>query len=196
MYPNRQFRQARAKDGTVRTVTMPVDKGFATYLFYAWELFHDRLPGDGDRWQFDMIRWARSGGFSWAGSQSVHNRSSWGDIVFRLAAGDISAIKRNLIFKAWTKYKQEKNPSLNGAIDFWKDAELGDPQFYRERLSPVVERLDELGKKVSATMTPEDVERLYTEAVPDWMEFRYRAAELRRVYLEEKLLKDENVPKH
>jgi tetratricopeptide (TPR) repeat protein len=187
MYPNRQFRQARTKDGTVRSGTMPTDKGFATYLFYAWELFHDKLPKSGDKWQFEVIRWARSGGFSWAGSQSVHNRSSWGDIVFSLTPESLVAIKRNLVFSAWARYKQEKNPSLNGVIDFWQDAELGDPQFYRERLAPVVERLDDLGKKVSVKMTPEDVELLFAEAVPDWMEFRYKAAELRRIYLEEKL---------
>jgi hypothetical protein len=187
MYPNRLFRMARTADQTMRSLTVPVDKGFATTLFYSWELFYDRIPENGDAWQFDNIRWARSGGYSWAGSQSVHNRSSWGDIVF--AGLDEKArreIKRRLIYKAYAKYKKESNFKVNGDIVRWQDPELGDPEFYAALLAPWVGRANRFGEKVGKDMSDADVDLLFKQAVPDWMAFKYLASDMRAAYLSEK----------
>ena len=187
MYPNRYFRIARAEDKTVQSLTTPTDKGFATTLFYPWTLFYDRLPQNGDTWQFDNIRWTRADGYSWAGSQSVHNRSSWGDIVFGgMTEKARREIKRRLVCKAYAKYKLESNYGARGDIVHWKDPELGDPAFFNAALAPLVDRLDRLGKLVSKDMTDADVDQLFDQAVPDWMEFKYRAAELRTAWLSDK----------
>ncbi len=185
MYPNHYFRQAQQKNSTVISATMPMKTGFATHLFYSWELFYDNLPGDRDKWQFETIRWTRSDGYSWAGSESVHNRSSWGDIVFNgLTEKNLRAIKGNIIFKALAEYKKQK--SATGSIDFWKDIELGDPLFYNVALAPVVTRLDEFCKKSTKNMSDADIDTLFGLAVSDWMEFKYRAEELRYKYLSDK----------
>lgn len=187
MYPNRTFRIARAADKTIKSLTTPTDRGFATTLFYPWELFFDRLPQNGDAWQFDNIRWTRSDGYSWAGSQSVHNRSSWGDIVFGgLSDKARREIKRRLVYKAHAKYKEESNYKANGDIAHWKDPELGDPVFYAASLAPLVDRLNQLGKKVGKDMTDADIDLLFEQAVPAWLTFKYRASELRSAYLGDK----------
>lgn len=189
MYPNRSFRQAQVQNGTIISSTLPTKDGFATYLFYSWELFYDNLPANGDKWQFETIRWTRSGGFSWAGSQSVHNRSSWGNIVFNgLTENNLRAIKRNLIFKALANYEKEKSPKTKGAIDFWKDAELGDRQFYNTELAPLVTKLDDFERISTKDISGTDIETLFEQAVPDWMEFKYRVEELRYKSLSDKYL--------
>ena len=191
MYTNHYFRQALKKDDTVKSMTLPTEKGFGTYLFYSWELFYDKLPQNGTKWQFENIRWTRSDGYSWAGSESVHNRSSWGDLIFGgLNEKSLREIKRKLIYKAFAKYKMEKSAKTKGSIDLWQDEELGDPQFYKSALAPLVAKLDEFGKKVTKDMSDADVALLFEQAVPDWMEFRYRAAELRTDYLNNKLFTD------
>ncbi len=187
MYPNRNFQQAQVHNNTIISSTLPTKDGFATHLFYSWELFYDNLPANGDKWQFETLRWTRSGGFSWAGSESVHNRSSWGDIVFNnLTEKNLLAIKRNLIFKALVNYEKEKSPKTKGSIDFWKDAELGDLQFYSAALAPLVARLDAFSKKTTKTMSYIDIDILFEQAIPNWMEFKYRAEELRYKYLMDK----------
>jgi tetratricopeptide (TPR) repeat protein len=184
MYPNRHFRKAQQKDNTIISATMPTKKGFATHLFYSWELFYDNLPSDGDKWQFEIIRWTRSDGFSWAGSQSVHNRSNWGNIVFNgLTEKNLRAIKQNLIFKALAKYEKKKTSKNRGSIDFWKDDELGDLKFYNSLLTPMVARLDDFSKKATKDMSGIDIDTLFEQAVSDWMGVGYLVEELRTKYL-------------
>jgi hypothetical protein len=187
MYPNAQFRMPSAQDGTFKTETRATDKGFATYVFMSWQLFYDKLPRNGDKWQFEAIRWTRSGGFSFGGSQSVHNRSSWGDIAFSgLTPERLGAIKRAIIFQAVAKYRRAKG--LTGALGNWNDAEVGDPAFYAAQVAPLVEKLDKYADRVSKDMTAAEVETIFHEAVPDWMEIEYRVAALRTQYLKAKLL--------
>jgi hypothetical protein len=149
-------------------------------------LFYDKLPANGTKWQFESIRWTRSGGRSFAGSQSVHNRSSWGDIIFSgLTPENPIAIKRAIIFKAVAKYRDAKK--ITSPVGRWADAELGDPAFYQNDVAPLLAHLDNYADKVNENMTPSDVETIFTEAVPGWMEIDYRVAALRKQYLEAKL---------
>jgi len=186
MYNNRHFRQALLKEGTLRTETRVTPAGAATVVFLSWELFYDKLPGDGDAWQFDVIHWER-GGMSWGGSRSVHNRSSFGDLVFSgMTRENLNAIKRRIAARAVARYRRERQGSANGLIDFWQDPELGDPEFYGSALRPLVEKLDGHARKVAREMSTEDVETVFSEAVPDWIDFRYRVAALRKGYLDRK----------
>jgi hypothetical protein len=186
MYPNSGFRLPSTDDGTLRNSILPTKDGFGVSLFLSWELFYDKLPTDGTKWQFESIRWTRSGGRSFAGSQSVHNRSSWGDIVFSgMTPENLIAIKRAIIFKAVAKYRAAKK--ITSPVGRRADAELGDTAFYQSQVAPLLARLNKYADKVNQNMTPTDVETIFTEAVPGWMEIDYHVAALRKQYLETKL---------
>jgi hypothetical protein len=157
------------------------------YLFFGWELFHDKLPGADDVWLFETARWARGGRVTWNGLKTVHGRSSFGHLRFALSDADRLAIKRKLIYKAHARYTAEKNPRTGGLADFYADQDYADPAFYAEVAEPFIARLDAYGKRITATLGAEEVETLFAEAVPRWMNVRYRISDLRRDYLERKL---------
>jgi tetratricopeptide (TPR) repeat protein len=185
MYPNSGWRLPSTDDGTLRYSVLPTNYGFGVSLSLSWESFYDKLPANGTKWQFEAIRWTRAGGFSFAGSQSVHNRSSWGDIVFSgLTDKNLIAIKRGIIFKALAKYKTAIK--VTGDAGKWADPELGDPAFYQQDIEPLLHRWEQYASKVNGEMTDADVEVLFQQAVPDWMEINYRIAALRRQYLMDK----------
>jgi tetratricopeptide (TPR) repeat protein len=186
MYPNSGFRLPSTDDGTLRNSILPTKDGFGVSVFLSWELFYDKLPIDGTKWQFESIRWTRSGGHSFAGSQSVHNRSSWGDIIFSgMTPENLTAIKRGIIFKAVAKYRDAKK--ITSPVGRWADAELGDPVFFQGQVAPLLARLDKYADIVNENMTSSDVDTIFNEAVPDWMEINFRVAALRKQYLEAKL---------
>lgn len=157
------------------------------YLFFDWAFFHDKLPGADDAWLFEVGRWARGGRVTWNGLKTVHGRSSFGRWRFALSDADRRAIKRKLIFKALARYTAEKNPRTGGLVDFYADKDYSDPAFYAAEVAPLVERLDAFGKRVSPTMPDAEVDALFAEAVPLWMNIRYRLGDLRRAYLERAL---------
>jgi hypothetical protein len=70
----------------------------------------------------------------------------------------------------------------------WNDAELGDPQFYQSQVAPLLARLDEYADKVNKDMKSAEVEDIFQNAVPGWMEINYLVAALRTRYLREKEL--------
>ena len=64
----------------------------------------------------------------------------------------------------------------------------GDPGFVRDALTPVVKRLDDFGALLESADPPtgETVERLFREALGDWMAFDDTIGALRRRYLEQR----------
>ena len=191
MYKNRHYRESRIKDGTLFSESRPTEKGVATYIRVPWEVLHDKLPEQGDKYEFDVLYWA-DGGYSWGGSKSVHNRSSFGDLVFsNLTKENLNAIKRRIVKKAYDEYKTQKTGNKNGVIDFWEDPELGDPAFYNACLRKMIEELDNYGKLVKPGMTYDEVEMLYERAVPNWMEIEYVIADLRSKYLSDTFFAEE-----
>ncbi len=187
MYPNANFRLPAVEDGTFRSQSRPTDDGFATHMFLSWELFYDKLPRNGDRWQFEAIRWTRSGGLTFGGSESVHNRSSWGEIVFDgLDDAQLNAIRRRIIPRAIARYRAAR--SVVGAAGHWEDPELGDPAFYQDRLKPMLDRLDADAKLAQGEMTDEQVEEIFQRSVRGWMEIGYLVSAMRAEYLRDKHL--------
>jgi hypothetical protein len=195
VYANRFVRTANEKAGTLRSETRVVEGGFATHLFFSWEAYYDRIPVNGTAWAVENIRWTRAGGRSFGGSESVHNPTSWGDLVFGgLDPQAKLAIKRRLVIKAAAAYARLKR-NAGGPVSLWQDRELGDPAFYTSQLRPLVERLDAYAKQVNADMTAEQVETLFSVAVPGWYELPRIADSLRRDYLAARLTSPEAAPK-
>jgi tetratricopeptide (TPR) repeat protein len=186
MYPNKGWRLPSNDNGTFRNDIRRTKDGFGVSMFLSWDLFYDKLPVNGTKWRFESIRWTRSGGFSFAGSQSVHNPSSWGEIIFSgLTPQNLNAIKRAIIFKAVAKYREAQK--ITNPVGRWNDAELGDPAFYQSQVASLLARLDAYAARVSKDMTASDVETIFNEAVPGWMELEFQVAALRRQYLENQL---------
>lgn len=188
MYPNSSpgWRSLSYDNGTFDSETLPIEGGFGVSMFFSWDLFYDKLPVDGTKWRFEAIRFTRSGGYSFGGSQSVHNPSDWGDIVFTgMTPQNRTAIKRNIIFRALARYNDAKR--VINPVGRWADKELGDPAFYSREVAPLLATLDGYAKMVGENMTDTTVEDIYRNAVPGWMEIEHQVAALRTNYLKEKL---------
>ena len=175
------------------------EKGYVLYMFLSWEPFYDKLPDPGDVWDFENVHWSRFGGYSWNGLKTIHGRSTWGHLRFRISPEQMLKIKRKLIYSAKRAYQAEKstnagihdNREINWTtemIDRWKnDKVLGDPVFYKKSVEPLVQKLDAGVGRVKADMTPETINELYRDFVPGWNEIRYRIGELRTRYIEKSL---------
>jgi len=183
-YPNANFRRARQKEHTARIEHRVFENAVATLLSLPWESFFSKIPQNGGAWDFESLHWEQ-GGYSWGGSKSVHNRSSFGRLVFaNMTEENSSRIKRRLISKAVNTYKKELS-SQNGYIEIWQDPELGDQTFFDAAIRPLQNKLNKYMEKVKPGMSDDEVESLFDEAVPTWMNVKYVVAELRRSYLEE-----------
>jgi hypothetical protein len=192
MYRNKRFRLISKKAGTLFWDSRATDKGVALYIRIPWMTLYDKLPREGGKYQFEAIHWT-NGGRSWGGSKSVHNRSSFGDLIFsNMTKKNLTAIKRRIIKKAYDHYKKQKAGNFNGVIDFWEDPELGDPEFYNACLRAMVSELDGYGKMIKPGMSDEEVELVFGKAVPKWMEIEYVVADLRRKYLSDKFFAVKN----
>ena len=113
---------------------------------------------------------------------SVHELGRAPALDFEMSDAQLLAVKREIVAGALAKYRHGKEDALT-----WEDPALGDPAFFRSKVQPLLERLDKAGESVTDELTDADVEALFTEVVPDWMEFGHVLAELRADYLEERL---------
>lgn len=180
--PHRFFRKM---GDYFKSDTVTLGDKMGTYIFVPWEALYDKLPLEGGKWPFGFIRWTPAGGITWGGK--VHEIGQWGSVEWeKPSPAEALTIRKNVIRKAWGKYRKNRD----ALTTHWKDNMLGDPKFYSELMEPAIKRLDKYGEKLKdpAKMTPEDVNMLSKEAVPDWMEFNYLVSELRSKYLENKLI--------
>jgi hypothetical protein len=187
-YPNPNFRLLSEKDHTFRADTRPIPAqgAFASHVYFSWLTFYDKLPANDTPWQFEAIRWTRSGGFSFAGSKSVHNRSSWGDLRFaNLTPENLREIKRSIIYQALPLYRKAKEST--SPVGNWADPVLGDPTFFNAHVKPLLAQLDKHASRVNKDMSPQDIDDLFANAVPGWMELSHNVSALRRQYLQDKL---------
>lgn len=174
----------RPMDAFLKTESGEMDKGFGVSVFIPWEMLYDKLPAEGDQWPLNIVRWSRLGNVTWGGK--VHNLTAFGTVRWEgFTPERVAAIKRSLVLKAYGNYLKAKGDP----ISFWKDEVLGDPGFYTASLQPVAGQLDAWGAKVQPVLAPADVDFLFANAVPGWMEFASQVARLRRDYLQEKFAK-------
>jgi len=187
-YANAQWTRINDKSSKeFRTERIYTDDGYYMYIFVTWKVFYDKLPDAGDIWNFENIHWSRFGGYSWNGIKTIHGRSTWRNLQFKISPEQMLEIKRDIIFEAKRIYQSEKRTTgkKHGVIEMWKaDDVLGDPKFYEEQVKPMVDKLDSYLADVTPNMSAETIEKVYREAVPGWMNIRYSISEIRKDYLE------------
>jgi len=180
--PHRFFRPVKSY---VRTETLTLDGNVGTYIFIPWEALYDKLPLDGEKWLFGIIRWTPAGGITWGGK--VHETGKWGLVEWEKPTPEQAlAVRKNIVRKAWARYKKSRETQTT----HWKDPILGDGRFFDEMINSVIQRLDRYGDglKDPGNLTSEEAVELCKNAVPDWMEFDYLVSDLRRKYLENTLI--------
>lgn len=186
----RQLDQYGKTNFDVKTEKVYTKDGYIVYMFVAWDKFYDKLPEKGDTWDFENVHWSRFGGNSWNGLKTIHGRSTWGKLTFDISDDQMRQIKRNLIIKARSAYLKEKRTSgaYHGSLDRWQsDRYVGDINFYKAKVAPLVKKLDSYLSLVKVDMDDATVDKLFFEAVPGWFEINFKLNDLRREYLEETL---------
>ena len=85
------------------------------------------------------------------------------------------AILRHRIFTAFAAYKAEKATRAEhaGILDFWQDPVLGNPEFYKVRVKPLVEKLNALEALVKPGMSDEETSPVAAGTLQGWTNIRY-----------------------
>ncbi|MCI7644238.1 MAG: hypothetical protein MST10_07835 [Lentisphaeria bacterium] len=181
-YNNANYRRTMESNNTCSITSQAVDGGAATLVAMPWHAFFNRIPQNGTEWDFEAMHWDR-GGYSWGGSESVHNRSSFGRLVFEnLTPANLTAIKRRVLAKAKMDYNREWSAN-NGYGEIWMDPELGDRTFYLEVVEPVRKELDAYAAKIKPDMSDADVNQVFDEAGARLMNIKFDLAKMRADYL-------------
>ena len=163
-----------------RFTTEFADGSFTCKLELSWELYAGILPKTGDVWDFEVVRWGRGGNACWNGLESIHGRSTWGELEFAVDPALMRSIRLKQAHLAFNAYKREKEYGrCNGCIGRWRDEATGDPAFYDAALKPLVEELDGYGGKLGFSMSDETLDEIVREALPKWHGIR-RLVDLRR----------------
>ena len=158
------------------------------YLFFSWENWMQRVPRDGSVWDFENMCWHRSGNSCWNGTESIHGRSTWGELEFRLTDAQRAQILKPLLVAAYRGYSDEKrtHADSDGALIHWADAAIGDPDFHEAKVKPLAEELDRHGKLLSTDMLDSTVFWLEEEALPRWQDIRFEVERRRAAWLLER----------
>ena len=184
-YNNANYRRTSLDDKNV-SWQFGYGSGYACCMLrISWSAFFNRLPSDGSKWEFDALTF-EGPAKSWGGSWSVHQRSNFGDLRFEnLTAKNRTAIKRNVLAAAKREY-QAQISSRNGFLEFWKDSELGDRDFYLAKVKPIEDDLSTHLDAVKPDMTESEVNAIFDKAALNWMNVRYQIAALRKAWLANK----------
>lgn len=165
--------------------------GFVCHAFYSWANWPGRVPTNGAVWDFENVYWNRAGGFCWNGLETVHGRSTWGELAFSLTDAQRAQILRPLIGMAYGAYRfaKHRGNGIEGMVARWADPVTGDAVFYEERLKPLVGELDALMTRVTVEMDDKTVLELAETAMPRWFDVMFEVQCRRAAYLRERLLK-------
>jgi len=176
--PHRHYRSLK---DSVRTESLVLETGVATFVFIPWEILYDRVPLDGEYWRFSVMRW---GGPSVTWGGKVHDTGNFGLVHFQPPNGKQRLeIEKRILRAGWSKFRA----TAKEATGNWSDEEVGDLDFYNGRLKPVIDRYTMAGESLGE---PDgwDGDTIETGQafLADWMEFKYKVAELRTEYLMDK----------
>ncbi len=188
-YSNESYRRLKTGNPAYKQEIVYNKDSYELFISIPWDTYYNKLPDPGDVWEFEVLLWGRGQGGAWNGAKTIHGRSDWGRLVFRLTEEQRSVIQKRLIFLAMARYKMEKqtNARIHGCIDFWKDPVLGDPEFYKTEVLPLVTHLDSYLPLVKLDMSDADVKKVFLEAVPYWNAMRFKIDSLREKYMRKKL---------
>lgn len=179
-------RHYRSLKDYARVESLPLKNGSGTFVFIPWEALYERIPVNGDYWRFSIIRWmpfGKAGGVTWGGK--VHDTGNFGLVHFEPPTeAQRQLIEKRMLRIAWLKFQAESK-QLSA---FWSDPKLGDLAFYDQVFKPEVDKLTAAGTALgdSNSWTPEKVAE-GRKFLGDWMEFKFKASELRSDYLVNKL---------
>lgn len=158
------------------------DGDYVLMITLPWRAFYQKLPArPATRWRFECL----ADGYSWGGSQGVHESSSWGDLVFDLKPSEISAIRRRLIYDTCKDFNSAPHGELS-AFARWSDPVVGDSEFYESVLKPLEEKLVRQAKRVSGKMSGLEVDDIYENGAKIWLGLDHEIDALRRNWLLEK----------
>ena len=172
-----------------RSETRFTDDCVMNYVGFSWDNFATLIPTRDSVWDFESVFWGPVAS-AWNGTESIHGRSTWGELTFDISDADRIRILRAQLFKAVRSYKAEQSPNApiadcvqGGVFDFWQDDALGDPVFYEQCLRPLEERLDAAAARVKVGMPDDEVVALAQDYLAQWRDIRFTVARLRADYL-------------
>ena len=161
-------------------------QGWIIDMYLPYILFYSKLPLDGESWRFNIVRWmpsfTKQGGVTWQGK--VHDPGSYRCISFdKPTQEQLLAIRRGIVRQAYARFA--------GQIAEMKIMYSRlDPCFYQEILEPLITKYEACSNTVANIDTiSEDILLELFQSVPAWTDFRYRASDLRKEYLKNKLLR-------
>lgn len=170
-----------------RFTTDYTDDALICTLELSWKPYAGVLPKNGDVWDFEVVRWGRAGNACWNGLESIHGRSTWGELEFAIEPATLRAIRIRQAFAAFAAYEREKAfGRTDGCIGRWADRAIGDPAFYEAELKPLIDELDGYGRMLKLDMTEETLEEVVRQALPRWHGIRRLVDVARERYLRKK----------
>ena len=88
----------------------------------------------------------------------------------------------------FAEYKSEKicHGAKNGIIEWTKDPEFCEVEFYESEVKPLVAELDKLGEEVKGDMDDATVLRLAETALPRWLNVSFEIQRRRARWLQKK----------
>ncbi len=187
-YNTTGHRRIRNADHTLyKSETAFTDHSAVSYIMLSWNALATLIPSDKTVWEFENVHWGRADKAAWNGTESIHGRSTWGRLVFDLPEKARIEILKRVIFHVRRGYQAVKSKDGMGAVGRWNDAVLGDPEFYKKCVEPLLADLDAYLPLVKVDMSDEDVLKVAEEALPRWRDIEYEVARLRARYMADKL---------
>ncbi len=189
-YNNKDFRVLKAHEN-YRSSFKITENCVYMLLELDWSLALNGIPSDGFIWEFEPIHWENRGR-SWGGSVSVHNRSTFGHLIFKnMTPENRTAIKRSLLPRAKAAWNAEQSSRTGGVAEHWQDPDLGDVKFNQEVIAPFKEKYGAYAAAIKENMTDAEVNRIFDEAYDVLINTKFYVQQLRVDYLDKVLTEEE-----
>ena len=169
--------------------SVSTDKSHVFHIFAPWVMYYDRLPRNGDTWRFVCCAgWA--GQFGALGGGSVHELGRGMQVKFDISPRAAEKIRGGVVKQAVGEYHKVRDPWENA--EFWGDPHMGDEAFHAAVVRPFLAGLDANAKIVTGgQLTQAETDRLYTDCIRDFADFRLMLDARREAYLKAELFAEQ-----